>query len=62
MKISHCYREANKAADWLANHGVGLNQPLSLIEAVPKDLLAVLLEDTSGVAWPRMVPRSVVEA
>ena len=62
VKVSHCYREANKAADWLANHGVGLNQPFSLIEAVPKDLLAVLLEDTSGVAWPRMVPRSVVES
>ena len=56
IKITHYYREANKAANWLANHGVLIPQSVVLLEAVPKDLLAVLLEDLSGVSWPRMVP------
>ena len=56
VKISHCFREANKVADWLANHGVGLTENFVLLEAVPKDLHAVLLEDLGGVAWPRWIP------
>ena len=62
VKITHCYREANKAADWLANHGVLINQSVVLLEAVPKDLHAVLLEDLSGVSWRRMVPSRLDEA
>ena len=56
VKVSHCYREANRATDWLANHSVTLQQPFLLMEAVPKDLHAVLFEDLSGVGWPRLIP------
>lgn len=58
VKVEHCYYEANKAADWLANFGVELEEKLKFIEAVPLDLRAVLLEDLGGVAWPQMVPAS----
>ena len=56
IKIEHCYREANKVADWLANYGVDMVEKFKFLEAVPVDLRAVLLEDLGGVAWPRMVP------
>lgn len=54
--VQHCYREANRAADWLANHGVELIPKLVIMEAAPPDLRAVLLEDLSGVALLRRVP------
>lgn len=56
VSIQHCYREANRAADWLANYGVGLSPKMVLLEAAPAGLRAVLLEDLSGVALARMVP------
>ena len=56
VKIEHCYRETNRAADWLANRGVFLDQKMTMFEAIPKDLHAILLEDHSGVAWSRSVP------
>ena len=62
VKITHCYREANRAADWLANYGVLNHQSVALLEAVPKDLHAVLLEDLGGVSWPRMVPARAEES
>ena len=61
VKVEHCYREANRAADWLANFGVSLEVKFELIEAVPKDLRAVLLEDLGGVSWPRMAPAKRME-
>lgn len=48
--VRHCYREANRATDWLANYGVALDRKILIMEAVPKDLHTVLLEDLSGVA------------
>lgn len=54
--VKHCYREANRAADWLANYGVGLNPKLVIMEAAPMGLRDVLLEDLSGVALLRKVP------
>ena len=56
VTVSHCYREANRAADWLANFGVSLDQRLLVLEAVPGDLQTVLLEDLRGLAHARMVP------
>lgn len=56
VKVEYCYREANRAADWLANYGVNLEEKFVLLAAVPVDLKAVLLEDLGGVAWPSMVP------
>lgn len=57
VSIGHCYREANRAADCLANLGVQSEQKIIMIEAVPKDLHAILLEDISGVTRPRWVPK-----
>lgn len=54
--VEHCYRESNRAADWLANRGVHLEQKVVMFEAMPKDLHAISLEDLSGVAWSRVVP------
>ena len=56
VKIMHCFREANRAADLLANFGVTLQEKFVLLEAVPKDLHAVLLEDLGGVSRPRWIP------
>lgn len=56
VRISHCYREANRPADWLANHGVNLMEKCEIIRAVPKDLRATLLGDMGGLALPQLVP------
>ena len=61
VRVTHCFREANRAADWLANYGVRLVEKFVMLEAVPKDLHAVLLEDLGGVAWPRMIPARLAE-
>ena len=62
VKVTHCYREANRAADWLANYGVNLQEKFVMLQAVPKDLHAVLLEDLGGVSWPRWIPQRSVRA
>lgn len=56
VKVTHCFREANRTADWLANYGVGLIEKFVLLEAVSKDLHVVLLEDLFRVTRSRMVP------
>ncbi|XP_021849494.1 uncharacterized protein [Spinacia oleracea] len=56
VTISHCYRKANRAADWLANFGVDSDQKLVFLEAVLRDLQTVLLEDLGGMTIPRLVP------
>lgn len=38
VEVQHCYSEANRAADWLANYGVGLNPKLGIMEAAPPSL------------------------
>lgn len=38
VKVEHCYRKANRAADWLANYGVDLVDKFVILEAVPSDL------------------------
>lgn len=50
VTMAHCYREANRVADWLANFGVRSEQKLVILSAIPKDLRAILLEDQSGVS------------
>lgn len=46
----HCYREVNRATDWLANYGVGIPPKLVIMEVAPPSLRVVLLKDISGVA------------
>lgn len=56
IKIYHCYREANRAADWLANYGVGLARKMVLLQAASVGLHAILLEDLCGMTLARRVP------
>lgn len=56
VSIQHCYREANRVADWLANYGVEMEQRLIIFEAVPVDLRNVLMEDLRGMTIARLVP------
>ncbi|KAL2935020.1 hypothetical protein RDABS01_018139 [Bienertia sinuspersici] len=53
--IFHCYRESNKAADWLANYGTSHSMNLMIEEVPYPELAAILSEDMQGVAWPRIV-------
>lgn len=67
IKKSYSVRQANvifyisryKAADWLANFGVNIEERFKFVEAVSSDLRTVLLKDLGGVAWPRMVPAKI---
>ncbi|XP_056697578.1 uncharacterized protein [Spinacia oleracea] len=56
VRVGHCYREANRAADWLANYGVNMEQRILLFEAIPGDLRTILLEDLRGMTIARRVP------
>ncbi|KAL2944461.1 hypothetical protein RDABS01_032808 [Bienertia sinuspersici] len=55
VMISHCYRQANRAADWLANHGVSQNLHVNYPSYLPPGLAAVVREDNVGVAFPRLI-------
>ena len=56
MCIKHVYREGNRAADWLANHGVVQNYSLHILHNPPPLLVKILAEDVQGVAFPHLVP------
>lgn len=45
VKVGHCFSEENKAADWLANHGVLSASRLKMIEAVPPELQQIIMDD-----------------
>lgn len=47
--ITHTYKEANRAADWLANFEVNSEQNSVIFVAVLIDLQTVLLEDMGGL-------------
>ncbi|PWA90722.1 non-LTR retroelement reverse transcriptase [Artemisia annua] len=55
VKLEHCYRESNIAADWLANHGCEQEERLCMFDSPPPELGSIILEDVKGVAWPRVV-------
>lgn len=55
VRLVHCYREGNRAADWLANQGVELDDRLQVITTIPNALGRILDEDLTGMAWPRLV-------
>lgn len=58
VKLSHCYRESNKAADAMANLGVTQSMQLVEYSSSPLCVFPILFEDTSDVAWPRVVRAS----
>ena len=52
LRVQHCYREANHAADWLANEGALNPSKRVVISSPPPARAKILLEDLMGVAWP----------
>lgn len=50
------YREGNRAADCLANHGVAQPRRITMLEDIPLALHRILDEDVQGVAMPRYIP------
>ena len=55
MRIVHVYREANRAADLMASKGHSLPLGLHVYCVPPVDLRAILVEDCTGVALPRLI-------
>ncbi|XP_074289408.1 uncharacterized protein LOC141614562 [Silene latifolia] len=58
VKLDHTYREANRAADLLANQGVFSSTIVSFLEAPIDELRPILREDIFGVAIPRVIASS----
>ena len=48
--VEHCYRESNKAADFLANMGIAQSTVSVTFEFPPDSLRKILYEDNSFVA------------
>ncbi|GKC44494.1 non-LTR retroelement reverse transcriptase, partial [Tanacetum coccineum] len=55
VKLEHRYQEANRAADWLANHGCEQEERLCMFDSPPLDLGSIILEDVKGVVLSRRV-------
>ena len=55
VHIAQIYREANKAADFMASKGHSLDCGLIVFCEPPLGLSSILLEDIRGVALPRMI-------
>ncbi|KAH9723430.1 putative leucine-rich repeat receptor-like serine/threonine-protein kinase [Citrus sinensis] len=55
ITINHVYREANFAADFLANHGLSFPLGLHLFPNSPPGIIAYLQHDMYGVAYRRFV-------
>ena len=53
VTISHCFREANKVADALANIGCNLQSGVAMYERPPNEVKELLFADCIGVGWPR---------
>ena len=53
IKISHCYREANRAADYFDNPRVSQNNPPVISDSPPNAVVSLLREDLVMVSWPR---------
>nr|GEV34889.1 putative ribonuclease H protein At1g65750 family [Tanacetum cinerariifolium] len=58
VKLEHCYLEANRAADWLANHGCEQKEILLMFDSAPPNHGLILLEDIKGVSWHRIIVAS----
>ncbi|GKD37572.1 non-LTR retroelement reverse transcriptase [Tanacetum coccineum] len=55
VKLEHCYREANRTANWLANRGFKQEERLLMFDSAPPNLGSILLEDLKGVTWHRSI-------
>ena len=59
VKIQHCYREANKCADALAQRGALLNVDYFMFLSPPTEVLLLVNLDNSGVTFDRSVNANV---
>ncbi|KAL2941224.1 hypothetical protein RDABS01_029574 [Bienertia sinuspersici] len=55
VTISHCFREPNRAAAWLANKGVFQENNLEVGVTPSLGLARIINEDAYGVAFPRVI-------
>ncbi|KAJ9152525.1 hypothetical protein P3X46_026085 [Hevea brasiliensis] len=55
VALSHCYREANRVADVLANLEVTTKDHYQLLQVPPAIVTGLLHEDVQGVAMSRLV-------
>lgn len=55
-RVDHVYREANRAADWLASLGHSSPFHCNMLSVVPSPLGLILSEDCRGCSLPRLVP------
>ncbi|OMO81979.1 hypothetical protein CCACVL1_12120 [Corchorus capsularis] len=55
VKISHCYREGNMAADALANKGRMLDEHFVVFNDIPDFIYDFVMADYLGVSFPRLV-------
>ena len=56
MSISHIYREANSAADFMTNMTHLVPHGLHLFSNPPVGIYSIISQDMFGVCQPRLVP------
>ncbi|KAL9417260.1 hypothetical protein AB3S75_040274 [Citrus x aurantiifolia] len=54
--ITHIYREANSAADFMANMAHTYPQGLHLFSSPPVGIFSIIVQDLFGVTKPRLIP------
>ncbi|KAL2326748.1 hypothetical protein Fmac_020175 [Flemingia macrophylla] len=55
VRITRCYREGNKVADWMANYAYDLEVGLHVLDVPPLGCVKLLAEDSAGVCKHRIV-------
>lgn len=55
VRLTHCYREANRATDWLVNQAVEMNGKLQKLNEAPEPLKIIIGEDLRCVATPHII-------
>ncbi|XP_061357647.1 DExH-box ATP-dependent RNA helicase DExH6-like isoform X2 [Gastrolobium bilobum] len=55
VRISHCYREGNQVADWLANYAHSTEPGVHVLDVPPPECIKYLTEDIAGLFRNRVV-------
>ncbi|KAL9438890.1 hypothetical protein AB3S75_024539 [Citrus x aurantiifolia] len=56
ISIIHIYREANSAADFMANMVHSLHHGIYLFSSPPMGIYSIIAQDLFGVTQPRLIP------
>ncbi|KAH9673337.1 reverse transcriptase domain-containing protein [Citrus sinensis] len=56
VSITHIYREANSAADFMANMAHSYPHGLHLFSSPPVGIYSIIVQDLYGVTQPRLIP------